>query len=152
MRLIDADAYKQAIIKMMSSYGSGNYSNDYEKMIADEMIADCISALHEMPTISPESILPQGLWIENNDEYDNYHYCSNCEKRAPNYIEELKRTLKKVTEQRDMAINDLYELAQKSSKRCEYCKFNKSGCDWCIYDPDEELNFVWRGMIEEKTK
>lgn len=70
----------------------------------------------------------------------------------PFYIEELKRTLKKVTEQRDMAINDLYELAQESSKRCEYCKFNKSGCDWCIYDPDEELNFVWRGMIEEKTK
>lgn len=86
MRSIDADAYEQAIIKMMSSYGSSNYSNDYEKMIAD-----CVSALREMPTISPESIispksiLPQGLWIENNDEYDNYHYCSNCEKRAPNH-------------------------------------------------------------------
>lgn len=73
------------------------------------------------------------------DEDDPYYETNTF------YIEELERMLKKVTEQRDMAISDLYELAQNSSNRCDYCKFSKCGCDWCIYDPDEELNFVWRG-------
>lgn len=34
------------------------------------------------------------------------------------------------------------------NSRCKYCKYGGSGCDWCVYDPDEELNFEWRGTKE----
>lgn len=79
MRLIDADVYEQAISKMMPSYGGGGYSNDYEKMIAAEMIVDCIYTLREMPTLSPESLRPRGRWISTDDAYpDLYQHVLIC--------------------------------------------------------------------------
>lgn len=36
-------------------------------------------------------------------------------------------------------------------KICKTCKYGKSPCDWCVYDPDGELNWEWRGPVAENA-
>lgn len=34
-------------------------------------------------------------------------------------------------------------------KTCATCKYGKSPCDWCVNDPDGDLNWEWNGKAEE---
>lgn len=60
-------------------------------------------------------------------------------KRRENAEEKLER----VTAERDAAMSFI-------PKTCATCKYGKSPCDWCVYDPDGDLNWEWNGKAKEK--
>lgn len=57
-------------------------------------------------------------------------------------VQQLRAELEKVKAERDAAIRDI-------PKMCKTCRYGNSPCDWCQYDPDEELNWEWRGVKED---
>lgn len=58
----------------------------------------------------------------------------HCEKT----IAELRVELKQVKAERDAAMRFI-------PKTCATCKYGKSPCDWCVHDPDGDLNWEWNG-------
>lgn len=59
-------------------------------------------------------------------------------------VRELREELQRVTVERDAAIEDIPKI-------CKTCKFGKSPCDLCVFDPDGELNWEWRGLVAENA-
>lgn len=62
-------------------------------------------------------------------------------KRCEKTIAELREELKQVTAERDAAMSFI-------PKTCATCKYGKSPCDWCVYDPDGDLNWEWNGKAK----
>ena len=56
--------------------------------------------------------------------------------------ESAEEKLKRVTAERDAAMSFI-------PKTCATCKYGKSPCDWCGYDPDGDLNWEWNGKAKE---
>lgn len=65
-------------------------------------------------------------------------------KRCEKTIAELREELKRVKAERDAAMSFI-------PKTCATCKYGKSPCDWCVYDPDGDLNWEWNGKEKEGT-
>ena len=65
-------------------------------------------------------------------------------KRCEKTIAELRAELKRVKAERDAAMSFI-------PKTCDTCKYGKSPCDWCGYDPDGDLNWEWNGKAKEAT-
>lgn len=63
-------------------------------------------------------------------------------KRCEKTIAELRAELKRVKAERDEAMSFI-------PKTCATCKYGKSPCDWCGYDPDGDLNWEWNGKAKE---
>lgn len=63
-------------------------------------------------------------------------------KRCEKTIAELRAELKRVKAARDAAMSFI-------PKTCATCKYGKSPCDWCVYDPDGDLNWEWNGKAKE---
>lgn len=64
-------------------------------------------------------------------------------KRCEKTIAELWEELKRVTAERDAAMSFI-------PKTCATCKYGNSPCDWCVNDPDGDLNWEWNGKAKEK--
>lgn len=63
MRLIDADVYEKILTEWMPDHQG---EDDIENTVG-RLLYDCIAQLHKMPTVSPESLKPQGRWIRVKD-------------------------------------------------------------------------------------
>lgn len=57
-------------------------------------------------------------------------------------VQQLRAELKQVKTERDAAMSFI-------PKTCATCKYGKSPCDWCVYDPDGDLNWEWNGKAKE---
>ncbi len=64
MRLIDADAFNERLIRLGA--------------------LSIKSALDEEPTIDPSSLVKRGRWLPYEADKD-FHYCSECKAQAFNY-------------------------------------------------------------------
>lgn len=62
----------------------------------------------------------------------------HCEKP----IAELREELKRVKAERDAAMGFV-------PKVCATCKYGESPCDWCVNDPDGDMNWEWNGKAKE---
>lgn len=56
--------------------------------------------------------------------------------------EDAEEKLKRVKAEHDAAMSFI-------PKTCATCKYGNSPCDWCVYDPDGDLNWEWNGKAKE---
>ena len=63
-------------------------------------------------------------------------------KRCEKTIAELREELKRVMAERDAAMSFIPKI-------CVTCKYDNSPCDWCVNDPDGDLNWEWNGKSKE---
>lgn len=85
MKLIDADSYEQSINKIILSYGDRVSSNRYKKITPYVILADCFTALKQMPTVNPENLRPQGRLISTgyDEMYCEFGNCTVCGAENP---------------------------------------------------------------------
>ena len=57
-------------------------------------------------------------------------------------VQQLRAELKQVTAERDAAMSFI-------PKTCTTCKYGNSPCDWCVNDPDGDMNREWNGKAKE---
>lgn len=57
-------------------------------------------------------------------------------------VQQLRAELKQVKAERDAAMSFI-------PKTCATCKYGNSPCDWCVNDPDGDLNCEWDGKSKE---
>lgn len=57
-------------------------------------------------------------------------------------VQELRAKLEQVTAEQDAAMSFI-------PKTCTTCKYGNSPCDWCVNDPDGDLNWEWNGKAKE---
>ena len=58
-------------------------------------------------------------------------------------VRQLREELARVTAERDAAVGFI-------PKTCATCKYGKSPCDWCMNDPDGDLNWEWNGKRKKE--
>lgn len=63
-------------------------------------------------------------------------------KHCENTIAELRKELKRVKAARDAAMSFV-------PKACATCKYGEFPCDWCVNDPDGDMNWEWNGKAKE---
>lgn len=153
MRLIDVDALKEKEQYIPLKHG----------LMLHGVTAATIDA---MPTIDPGTLpLVQELQTQVKEQKEQLAHLEYWEldrkqvlksaagdraavktmqKHCEKTIDELRAELKRVKAERDAAIEDIPKI-------CKTCKYGKSPCDWCVYDPDGELNWEWRGLVEENA-
>lgn len=63
-------------------------------------------------------------------------------KQERKICDDLQRNLVQVAKERDAAVSFI-------PKTCATCKYGESPCDWCVNDPDGDMNWEWNGKAEE---
>jgi len=83
MRLIDADALKKRLFTYYTCVNEDTYKGNYDGQtlltyeVAD-MIRDCLG---DAPTITPESLIKHGYWLDFDGDGLSYQ-CSVCNLRT----------------------------------------------------------------------
>ena len=100
------------------------------------------ATIDAMPAVDPENLpIVQELRAEVaelKDQLQNLEYWQRCEKT----IAELREELKRVMAERDATMSFIPKI-------CVTCKYDNSPCDWCVNDPDGDLNWEWNGKSKE---
>lgn len=94
-----------------------------------------------MPIIDPENTIIVRQLREENEKMKNAFgdtfACDLMEK-----LDKVEKELERVTEERNAAMSFI-------PKNCTTCKYGNKLCDWCVYDPDGDLNWEWNGKAKE---
>lgn len=153
-RLIDANALNK---EAEESLCENPHTGIMAKAMHTHEHKHFLCMIAHQPTIDPETSpivreLREKL-EQTEQELRNVKYCydiaKNGERQLRRQVNEVTaewaecvKKLKRVTEERDAAMSFI-------PKTCATCKYGESPCDWCVNNPDGDLNWEWNGKSKE---